>query len=79
MMLSSEKIDCRKSPSLATKVVAIYLASVEDNAMVACFLVLHVMAPQTKVKANPDLDRDVSLTSQIHIIPYLKKHHHVPW
>ena len=59
-----EKIDCRQSPSLDTKVAAIYSALVEDNAMVACFLVLHVMVPQTKVKTNPDVDGDVSLTSK---------------
>ena len=62
MMSSSEKIDCSQRPSLATKVVAMYYALVEDNATVACFLVLHVMAPPTKVKTNPNVDRDVSLS-----------------
>ena len=78
MMWSFENIDGRKSPSLATKVATISSASVEDNAIVACFLVLHVLAPQTKVKTNPNVDGDVSLTSQIHICPYIKKSHHVP-
>ena len=53
-----EKIDCSQSPS-ATKVIAIYYASVEDSAIVACFLVLHIMAPPTKVKTNLDVDLDV--------------------
>ena len=62
MMLSYEKNYCNQMPSLATKVAAMYSALVEDNATVACFLFLHVMAPPAKVKTNPDVDRDVSLS-----------------
>ena len=62
MMSTFEKIDCSQRPSLATKVAAMYSALVEDNAMIPCFLVLHVMAPPTQVKTNPNVDRDVSLS-----------------
>ena len=62
MMLSSKTIYCSQRPSLGTKVAAIYSTLVEDNVTIACFLVLHVMAPPTKVKTNVDVDRDVSLS-----------------
>ena len=57
MMSSFEKIDCSQRPSLATKVATIYSTLLKDNARVTCFLVLNVMAPPTKVKTNPDVER----------------------
>ena len=47
--------------SFAPWQLAMYSASVLDVATVACFLELHEISPEPRLKAYPDMDQRVSL------------------
>ena len=55
-------MDRSQRPSLAVSVAAIYSASVEERAIVACFFVHHVIAPPAKVNKKPYAEQE-ELTS----------------
>ena len=53
---NSQIIDRTQILSLVVSVAAIYLASIEDRATMACFFVYHTIAHPTKVNKNPNVE-----------------------
>ena len=45
LRMASSSMDFNHNPSLVVRVAAMYSASVEERAMVACFFVRHEMTP----------------------------------